>query len=228
MSADQILDWVRSVRTHVRAASRCSWFAMIALGTFLTGASWLTLPPPAHPRRSGSGTTTAVVAPFGHFQPTALAWAGGAVVAYLATLAFYKRRAHRTGLELVVWPWAATGLVLLGLALFVAPEVFRPGDAAWPVYMSLASRGALPVLAIAASLPILAWLERSRRLAMFATAFLAFSLVVALYDVDNLVGGTGSDTGTAIGTAAGGMLLIACGALAWYRQRRHLAAEATQ
>jgi hypothetical protein len=125
-------------------------------------------------------------------------WLVAVVLGYIATLAFYQWRSLRTGVAGRVLPYAAAGVALLAVAAIATPaatsrwrdDPFRvvPGD--------LESRGMTPLLVIALGLFVLAWLERSIALAVFAAGFFAVAMLSNLYDVENqspAIGWTPSD-----------------------------------
>jgi hypothetical protein len=127
---------------------------------------------------------------------------------------YYRRRADARGIGGSVWPYALTGVGLLGF-LVVASMVGRlqPGD--------LFVRGLTPLLTIALGLFVLAWVERSFALGLFAAAFLTLALVVNLYDIENLFQRVGMGVPVpAISLMVSGSVLLLAGVLSWNVSRR--------
>jgi hypothetical protein len=78
-----------------------------------------------------------------------------------------------------------------------------------------------PLLTIALGLFVLAWVERSFALGLFAAAFLTLALVVNLYDIENLFQRVGMGVPVpAISLMVSGSVLLLAGVLSWNVSRR--------
>jgi hypothetical protein len=225
-SAAEWLRWSRQIRCGIRSSRRGSWFALVSLGALVLATSWLYLPSSRQGGLVSSHRTAAgvLVGPGFHSLAVTLIWIVGTPLAYLATLAYYRFRARRTGLEVSLWSWVGVGLALFAVLVLLSPATTGTALpfarwAGWLHPSDLSIRGTQPVLAVALALPLLAWLERSRALAAFAGAFLAIALWVSLYDVENLLGYFGAPLATAPGVALAGAVLVVAGLVASIHQR---------
>ena len=143
-----------------------------------------------------------------------LFWLIGLPVGYGLAVLSYHRRALARGVAGPVWPYVLTGIGLLAF-LVVASIVGRlqPGD--------LFIRGLTPLLTIALGLFVLAWVERSSPLAVFAAAFLALALIVNLYDIENVFSRAGIGVPVpAISLIVPGSILVLAGVGFWLAGRR--------
>ena len=192
MDRPHAAEWLyaaESARRTARQARRAFWVPLVIFGVITLLASPLYRFPQVPP---GGGSTVHMIArplgPLGWFAGgffvrspwlLSLFWLIALPVGYGLTVLSYRRRAFVRGVAGPVWPYVLTGIGLLAF-LIVASAVGRlqPGD--------LFIRGLTPLLTIALGLFVLAWAERSSPLAIFAAAFLALTLIVNLYDIENI------------------------------------------
>lgn len=133
---------------------------------------------------------------------------------YGLTVLYYRERARRSGVGGSVWPYVFAGMGLLAF-LVTASVVGRlqPGD--------LFVRGLTPLLTISLGLFVLARSERSSPLALFAAGFLALTLLLNLYDIENLFSRAGMSVPVpAISLIVAGGVLVVGGLGFWAVDRR--------
>ncbi|MBB4950028.1 hypothetical protein F4556_005563 [Kitasatospora gansuensis] len=177
---------------RVRATQRGSWLPLLLLGVLTLGGilvSRLTFSvrtvtcPPIH---SSSDTIASCVITK---QGSPLYWTLGLLLAYAATAFFYIRSSRNRGVGTPVRPYVLAGIVLVALAAateFWTLRHLTPGLPVdfWGLHLDPGS-GAATFLgrftgaAASVGLPllVLAWVERSRALLLFALAYLALQLV---------------------------------------------------
>jgi hypothetical protein len=158
-------------------------------------------------------TITLVMAFGGMFtaHPVAVAvyWLVALVVGFVGSGLWYRRHAQRVGLRRPVVAFVLTGLTVT-VALLVLQNVPYLN---LPLFY-LSWRGTSSIAVIAVSLFVLARLERSRALLMFALGFLAVAVLVGSYNVENLIERAGvpyGDWGPATPVLVPGLVLLAGG-----------------
>ena len=113
----------------------------------------------------------------------AVYWLVALPLGYLATAAYFRRRARRTGVASRPGPLVLTGVLLLAMFVVVSLQGYvgiLPGD--------LVVRGLGPLLTVAVGLTVLAVADRSPALAVVAPGFLGgITLLVNLYDLVNVL-----------------------------------------
>jgi hypothetical protein len=192
MDRPQAAEWLyaaEGARRKTRRARRAFWVPLMIFGSITLLASPLyRFQQVAQGRRL---TTVVIARPLGPLSwfaggfflrspwVVSLFWLVALPVGYGLTVISYRRRARLRGVAGSIWPYVFTGIGLVAF-LVLASVVGRlqPGD--------LFIRGLTPLLTIALGLFVLAWAERSSPLAVFAAAFLALTLLVNLYDIENL------------------------------------------
>lgn len=128
-----------------------------------------------------------------------LYWLVAVPLALVLVPAYHRHRGARTGLMARSWPASGVGLgVLAFLALTskaVRYGVFHayhlPGWLGFVLAGDLSLRGLAPLVAMAASLLVLAQGQRSRQLRRSGLCFLVLALVANGYDIENLLGRVG-------------------------------------
>lgn len=157
----------------------------------------------------------------------ALYWLIALPLAYLLIAWWYRRRAQRLGASTAPIAYVATAIALVAfmvvtsagalsaLGLGRGTGLFTFGD--------LGVRGLVPLLTVSLGLFVLAYCERSRALAGFAVSFLALSLLVDLYDLENVVARLGLVVGPEIGVFVAGVYLFAAGLAFGFAHRRAIA-----
>jgi hypothetical protein len=227
MDRPQAAEWLyaaEDAKRRARRARRAFWVPLVIFGALTLLATPLYRFPSAP---HGGGPTGMVIArplgPLGWFAGgfflrtpwlVSLFWLVALPVGYGLTVLYYHHRAHRRGVAGSVRPYVLTGIGLLAF-LVVASAVGRlqPGD--------LFIRGLTPLLTIALGLLVLAWAERSSPLAIFAIAFLALTLLVDLYDIENLFYRLGVSVPLpAISLIVPGSILVLAGAGFWVASGR--------
>jgi hypothetical protein len=157
-------------------------------------------------------------------RAVSLYWLIALPLAYLVIAWWYRRRAQRRGVSTSPVAYVVTGLALVALLvatsqgalswltpgphsrlrwLFPGASVLGLGD--------LGIRGLLPLLTVSIALFVLAYCERSRPLAEFAVSLLALSLLVNLYDLQNVAYRLGIMVGPEIGVFVVGLYLLGGG-----------------
>jgi hypothetical protein len=197
-TARELLGTAAAATRRTRRARQGYWFPLIVFGAVVAGASpFYVVDPPAAgvavvayqdraPLLQGGGPLG------GDGRAASLYWLIALPLGYAAVLLFYRLRARRAGVAGRAWPFLAAGLGLLAVLLATGPwvdldvQAFHtnltpqaPGD--------MSVRGLLPILIIALGLCVLARLERSRALTIFAVSYLVLVIVANLYDLENLL-----------------------------------------
>lgn len=198
--AAEALQSVGALRRRTRNARSGRWFVATVFGV-LTMASaplyWISPPSATTPGCRGASNLAVLcvsrpaAAPLGGiFNPEILSlglrrwitlyWVVAIVAGLGAIVAYYRLRAKAVGVQGRVWPLVVVtgGLVALALAL---SSWLRPSLVS---YLSI--RGTAPLLLLALGVGVLAGLERSVPLVLFASGFFALALLSCLYDEVNL------------------------------------------
>jgi hypothetical protein len=186
----QWLDSTRQLKSRVRKAALPLWPALLIFGLVVLGAVPLYLMASFDAPSAGSTSspisfrTVGMVSSFGGSQP---AWYLGAYwmltipLGFGLAWAFYRRHTARVGLGDRSLPFVVAGAALFGVLFLLSRNGIGhriPGD--------LTVRGLLPLAVVSLALGVLSVLAKSRAIAVFAAGFIALTLVVNLYDVENL------------------------------------------
>jgi hypothetical protein len=176
------------LRRRTRATAARYWFPLVVFGAITLGATPLYTESPA----SGFVAESYVGGFFvNRAQRLSLYWLLGMVAGYLATVAYVRWRAGRSGLTVRIRPFVISGLAMFAILILVSPAglslVGLPaGWTPWIRVGDLFIRGLTPVLTIAIALLVLAAFERSVVFAAYCLGFLGVALAVNLYDVGNV------------------------------------------
>lgn len=183
-------------RTHKLA--RPSWFPLAAFGllVLLISPLYTSGPPPwglrgARHMAPASPWLPGITMGSDPWFPS-LAWIMGLTVAGGASFAYYRRRAVRVGVSSRILPALGAGAGVLIILVISSPGAAGVTGWYWPyrqiarVAPDLLFRGTAPLLCIGIVVGILAALERSRALGMFAVGFMGLVLLVSLYDIQNV------------------------------------------
>ncbi len=182
-SPQQILAATQEYVRRARMAQRQTWFPLLVLG--LVVAVWplfgLSGPPAGGcgPQVQGPAGAVRYCTPAGS-QAFLRYWVVGLTVAYLVITGFYLWRARRRGVGTrigrYVWAWLG-GLVLIVAAVWAVhdhlSDLTSGGNA-----LAFRLAAFTPLLAIAAGLFVLAWVERYPALAWFTVSYVAFAALL--------------------------------------------------
>ncbi|MFG2820143.1 hypothetical protein ACGFX4_12015 [Kitasatospora sp. NPDC048365] len=183
----EVLSELGDFTRRVRTAQRGTWFPLLLLGALTLGGILVgrltfrvsTVPCPAE------GSCTLV------HQGSPVYWAFGFAAVYVATAAFYLRRARRRGVGTRVRPYVVTGIALVGLVAATTfwatrhgiPQPGTPLDF-WGLHLDpgagttrFLERLTGSALTVGVPLLVLARVERSPVLLLLAAACLAIDLV---------------------------------------------------
>lgn len=186
---DEAAQWLsnaRALRQRVRLEAVPVWIPMLIFGCVICGAVPLYV---ADSQTSEAGFSfIGGVEGFGGMQPSwrvSLYWMLTVPGGYLSSAALLRSHAEKVGLRDRSMPFTATGLALfVALLLLYSPVGVQGTWGSTPG--NLLVRGLLPLLVIAVALGSLAAIVRSVRIGIFAGAFLGLSLLVNLYNMENL------------------------------------------
>lgn len=179
---------VARLRSRTRQDGRGWWFPLLLFGVLVLAATPLYWGGQSLEDSSISDPFAIVlVMAFGGVftaQPVAIAvyWLVALVVGFVGSGLWYRRHTQRVGLRRPVLAFVLTGLTVT-VALLVLQNVPYLNFALF--YVSW--RGTSSIAVISVSLFVLARLERSRGLLLFAVGFLAVAVLVGSYNVENLV-----------------------------------------
>jgi hypothetical protein len=193
----QLLATSRELTRRVRQAQRATWFPLVLLGLVVLGATpFYRLGPPAH---ITCGPPTLVPGSGGGYRRycfVGIGWAGfiywtaALVLTYVVIAGFYVVRARSRGVGARIRPYVVAGIAAIVLEAALWPVQQRLGRA----YINspsqaaqLAIHGLNPLLAIGLALFVLAWVERSWALLVFAAAYLAAALLPGFYSFAGLL-----------------------------------------
>ena len=192
-----MLTTARELTRRVRKAQRGTWFPLVLLGLVALGASpFYRLGPPAH---ITCGPATLVPGSGGGYRISCFAalgwsafiyWTVALVLAYVVIAGFYVLRARRHGVGARIRPYVVAGIaaVVLDAALWPVQQSLGKSYVKAPSQTAqLAVHGLNPLIAIGLALFVLAWVERSRALLVFAAVYLAAALLPRLYSVTRLL-----------------------------------------
>ncbi len=178
---------VARLRARTQQDRGAWWFPLVLFGVLVLAATPLYWSVPPDDQAISDPFVLALVAAFGgvftaHPLAIAVYWLVALTVGFVGSGLWYRRHAHRVGLRRPVVAFVVTGLaVTMALLLFHnVPYLNLP-----LFYLSV--RGTSSITIIAVGLFVLARLERSRGLLVFALAFLAVAVLVSTYNVENLV-----------------------------------------
>jgi hypothetical protein len=206
---------VARLRSRARQDGRGWWMPLVLFGVLVLGAAPLYWGgPPLQDSSIAGPFSMALVMAFGGVftaQPVAAAvyWLIALVVGFVGSGIWYRRHAQRVGLRRPVLAFVVTGLTvtLLLLALQSVPYLNFP-------LFYLSWRGTSSIAVISVSLFVLARLERSRALLLYAVGFLGVAVLVGTYNVENLVMAVGvpyGDWAPATPVLVPGLVLLAGG-----------------
>jgi hypothetical protein len=227
---------LRALRRRARADRHAYWFPLVLFGLITCGAIPFYLQGAPAAQSGPGGPALPMLGGFLAHRYLGYYWLVALLAGLLLTLLWYRRNARRVGLQTPARGYLITVAVLTGLALAIPPlsqltsphwlhhlQVLWPGD--------LIIRGTFPFVIIAVGLWALAWAERSRALAVIATAYTAAALLASLYDVENMLFRFGWNPGRGQldltnlpNVLLPALVLLAAGAGAFAVQRRHRSA----
>jgi hypothetical protein len=230
---------LRALRRRARTDRHAYWFPLVLFGLITCGA----IPFYLQGTQAGPGAPSRPALPMlGGFlahRYLGYYWLAALLAGLLLTLLWYRRNARRVGLQTPARGYLITVAVLTGLALAIPPlsQLRSPHSLRWLHHLQvlwpgdLIVRGTFPFVIIAVGLWALAWAERSRALAVIATAYTAAALLASLYDVENVLFRFGWNPGpgqldlTSLpNVLLPALVLLAAGAGAFAVQRRHRSA----
>lgn len=208
---------VARLRTRTRQDRGGWWFPLTLFGVLVLAATPLYWSVPPDDSAISDQVVYALVVAFGgvftaHPLAIAVYWLLALTVGFVGSGLWYRRHAQRVGLRRPVVAFVVTGLAVTVALLLLqnVPYLNLP-----LFYLSV--RGTSSITIIAVSLFVLARLERSRGLLLFALAFLAVAVLVSTYNVENLVVRAGVPFGDwtgAIPVLAPGLVLLIGGVTA--------------
>jgi hypothetical protein len=197
-----LLGEMKVLRRRARAARHAYWFPLVLFGV-LTCASVPFYNQPDVPagltaRASGGAPGLPVLGGYSGFlvhRYLGYYWLAALLAGLLLTLLWYRRNAHRVGLQTPARGYVITVATLTALTLVIPPlsRVRSPRWLSWLQFLQvlwpgdLVVRGTFPFVIIAVGLWALAWAERSRALAVIAAVYTGVALLASLYDVENLL-----------------------------------------
>jgi hypothetical protein len=202
------------LRSRTRHDVRGWWFPLVLFGLLVLGAAPLYWTVPPEDYAITNTFAYVLVIAFGgvltaHPLAIAVYWLVALAVGFVGSGLWYRRHAQRVGLRRPVLAFVVTGLtVTVGLLVFQNLPYLN-----FPLFY-LSWRGTSSIAVIAVSLFVLARLERSRALLVFAVAFLGVAVLVGTYNVENLLMGFGVPYGAWTGAApvlVPGVVLLAGG-----------------
>jgi hypothetical protein len=182
-SPQQLLAAAQAYAQKARLAQRQTWFALLVLGVVVTAWPFVGVM-----RRPIGGCGPVVQTSAGEFRYCTIAgsrsflwyWVLSLSLAYVVITLFYLWRARRRGVGTRVsryaWSWLG-GLVLIGGSVWAVHSQLKhltPGDNALGFRLAAFT----PLLAIAAGLFVLAWVERYPTLVSFTVGYLVFAAIV--------------------------------------------------
>jgi hypothetical protein len=193
-SPHEVLASLGDLTRRVRAAQRGTWFPLLVFGVVTLGgilADRLTFSVQATPCLPGRGTPPVAIASCTLTrQGTPFYWVTGCLLGYAAIAFFYVRRSRSRGVGTPVRPYVLAGIGIA--ALFTATDFWstrhgmpHPGARFefWGLHLDpdagltqLLERLTGPAAFVGIPLLVLAWVERSRALLLFALAYLALEL----------------------------------------------------
>jgi hypothetical protein len=189
--AREVLGEAQQAAQAALRRSRASWFPLVVFGVIILGALPLFVEPPMGDGGMSSSDSFPsgflggwFLADFGKW--VSLYWLVSLPLGYLATVLYFRRRAERAGVASRSTGLVVTGVGLLGLLVLAGLGLlgFLGGMIFFPM---LVLRGLAPLLTVAVGLIVLAVAERNRALTGISLVFLALSLLVGLYNVENVL-----------------------------------------
>jgi hypothetical protein len=209
-----VLSEVARLRARTRRDARGWWFHLVLFGVLVLLAAPLYWGSAAGDGSLTDPVSVVLVQAFGgvftaHPLAIAVYWLVALVVGFVGSGLWYRRSAHRIGLRRPVLAFVVTGLtVTVGLLALQNLPFFSLA------LFYVSARGTSSIAVIAVSLFVLAGVERSRGLLLFALLFLAVTVLVSSYNVENLVMEAGVPFGgwtTATPVLVPGLVLLAGG-----------------
>lgn len=195
----QLLSTTRELTRRVRKAQRGTWFPLVLLGLVAAAAApFYRLGP--HPHATCTATVTpgpggipvgpgpgpgAVKCFIAFGWPTFIYWMVALAGAYVVITGFSVLRARRRGVGTCIRPYAIAGIAGVALVAVLWPaQRYLGSQSRYP--SALVVHGLNPLLTIGLALFVLAWVERSRALLVFAAGNLA-AVLANTYDIDGLL-----------------------------------------
>lgn len=238
MSVSDLVGEIEGVRRRTRRASRGGAVPLAILGLLVTGAAPVYAaaadrymdPQPfgettyviMHPRITLADRLLRAHPNMTDDLGIGLYWLLVPPLAFAAVAAYYLWRAHRTGLSIDGWRVAAIGAGLF--ALLVAVMAYAGGQLEPDPYYSGFRLTDLvnPFLVVALAVLVLAWVERSRAIAVAGTLFLGLVVFAnAFVYPDPRNGGWRNVASWGWATLVlGGVLLVSSGIVALVRRPR--------
>ena len=193
----QLLSSTQELTRRVRKAQRGAWFPLVLLGLVAAAAApFYRLGPHPHaactatvthghggsPAGPGPGAVRCFIA-FG--WPTFIYWIVALAGAYVVITGFYVLRAGRRGVGARIRPYVIAGIAGVALvAVLWLAQRYLGSQSRYP--SALVVHGLNPLLTIGLALFVLAWVERSWALLVFAAGNLA-AVLANTYDIDGLL-----------------------------------------
>lgn len=196
------LRFAKTLRSRTRRARNGHWFALVVFGVLVLGSMPFYLAPTLSPRSRGCRAVggSGFVCSFGsHPAPlggglgspmypwaplsrwATVYWTAAIVSGTLLVLLYYRRRSASMGVRIRVWPFAVVGVGLVAVAVGFRGQAIDPRIADFWI------RGLQALIVVAVGLLVLAAIERSRTLGLFAVGFFGLALLSCLYDDVNLM-----------------------------------------
>jgi hypothetical protein len=238
--AAENLSFADQLRSRTRTARGGHWFALVVFGMVVLASMpfYLTVIPTARtPGCRSDGPHSLVCTAASRrdvlgaglgsgFGPAGLArwetayWSIATLIAFGLIVYYHRRRALARGVQARLWPFVVAGAVLVAFA------VASGGSSTFAQVPDFWLRGTQALVVIAVGIAVLALVERSRPLGLFALVFFALAVLSCLYDVVNLfsrIGLGGPFDGGASqlpNLIVPGLFLVLGGCGFWLRGRR--------
>ena len=191
----QLLTATDQLTRRVRKAQRGAWFPLVLLGLVVAAAapfyrlglhSHPTCGPVTTTHLPGGGSATIKTCYIAYGWPAFIYWTAALILAYLAIAGFYVLKARRRGVGTRIRPYVIAGIagLILVAALWLVQRYLGHLQSRYP--SALVVHGLNPLLAIAIALIVLAWVERSWALLVFAACYLV-AVLVNLFDITPLL-----------------------------------------
>jgi len=198
----QLLTTAQELTRRVRKAQRGTWFPLVLLGLVVVAAApFYRLG--SHPDVTDCTVRSSFVSGIPHAVPGGgvaktcfivygwsafIYWVVALVLAYVVIAGFYVLRARRRGVGARTLPYVIAGIagVILVAALWLVQR-YLDNHLQSHYQVTVVVHGRNPLFAIGVALFVLAWVERSWALLVFAVCYLAAVLLPYLYSLTRLL-----------------------------------------